>query len=321
MNQTPTQRQYMELVQEICGPNTAAYRWFSQAMDAALLWDHVVDGDPIDKERAHGTFQALTMDWAFNEFYHANRLPLVTAWSNCVDTWRNGLQGESPDAFLLYTQLPATLCLLLHGQAGLDKYMPRIHALIKRERFEDRRRDHPLFLIVGLPRTRSAWFSAFLTDGDVTCHHELVRNCDQASDYPLCLKETQTPIIGDASPSLPLYYDSVREFLPEHKIVFIVRDSNEARQAYYEMLMAHGINPGPHLEQWGGLTQAFAAMRLACPDAMTFSYSELDKPGTIREISEYCTGLPFNETRWKLYNELKITAIPSKVLANQRIMK
>ena len=318
--QTDLHKQYFELVAQICAPEPMAYRWCEQVIGAALLWDHVVDGDAIDAERAHRTFEALTMDWIMNDWFYRNRLSLLPVMNGCVQAWRNNDKPGTDASYLIYTQIPAVLAMLIHGQSG-ERFLPAIHELMRRERFEDMRRDHPPFLIVGLPRSRTAWLAAFLTDGDVTCYHERLRACDKPADYPNELMACRTPIVGDADPSLPLFYENVRCNLPKHKVVFILRDESVCKESYGKSIIAAGYDPEVWMKQWDKVIDAFHRMRGLCPDAMTFRFDRLDDFNEIRQLTEYCTGLPFNAKRWEIFNELHITAEPAKVLANQRLLK
>ncbi len=40
-----------------------------------------------------------------------------------------------------------------------------------------------VFFITGLPRSRTAWFSAFMTASGFPCGHELINNCETINDY------------------------------------------------------------------------------------------------------------------------------------------
>jgi hypothetical protein len=312
---------YLAVMQDVCKNEPAAFRWFVQVMDAALLWDHIVDGDPIDRESANRTMTAITMDWILNDWFHKSRVALIPILSGCLTAWKNAGPG-SRESYYAYVQIPNAICLLLHGQAGVDKYMPTINSLVERERFDDMRRDHPPFFIVGLPRSRTAWLAAFLTDGDVTCHHELCRWCDKPQDYLNALSASRTPVVGDSSPLMALTYAGLRADLPKgHKVIFILRDPKDARRALKAELEAHGLEAHNGDEGWTKYSDAFQAMRDMCPDAMSFSYEKLNEEAVMRELAEYATGLPFNAQRWKIYDEMKITAIPQKVLAHQRLIR
>ena len=39
------------------------------------------------------------------------------------------------------------------------------------------------FFITGLPRSRTAWFSAFMTASGFPCGHELINNCETIEEY------------------------------------------------------------------------------------------------------------------------------------------
>ena len=317
---TKLHQQYLEAVQEICRPEPLAFRWFCQVLDTALLWDHIIDGDPIDKEGANRAFQALTMDWVFNDWFIRNRASLVPVLNGCMEAWKNNDHPGSDGSYSIYTQLPAALALLIRGPEG-SKMLPPIYEMIRTERFQDMRRDHPPFFIVGLPRCRSAWLAAFLTDGDVHCHHEFIRQCSTPNDYVKELFWTRAPIVGDSDPTLPLFYDRIRSALPPHKVVFVLRDSARAKASFVEMLESAGADSTEQAAQWPKLEAALKVMQATCPEALTVQFDRLNDMSEVLRLAEYCTGLPFNSSRFKLFDELKITAIPSKVVANMRILQ
>jgi hypothetical protein len=72
-------------------------------------------------------------------------------------------------------------------------------------------------------------------------------------------------------------------------------------------------------EGYGKVLCAFERVQQICREFPSYDFARLDDKETVKELAEYCTGMPFNEARWKLFDELKITAMPAKVLANQRI--
>jgi len=320
---TKTHQEYLALVKEICAQRPDAYRWFEQVLETALIWDHIIDGDDVDKARVDFVFSVITTEWVLNDFFVTNRSSLVPILTNCISSWKhsNTVPGGDIKAYDLYTELPCAICLILQGGAGVGTYIPRIRALIERERREDARRDTPPFLIVGLPRSRTAWLAAFLTDGDVFCHHELLRSCDNPDQFVGRLLATPANVIGDSDPSIPIYYSQMKGQLPPHKVVFINRPSDECRDSLKSVLVGLGIDPAPHMGIWGELEDNLAKMKNECPDAMTFNFHDLNNIETMRALSEYCTGLPFNEARWKMFDEMNVTAIPEKVIENQRLIK
>ena len=312
--QTPLHKEYLSVVQEICAAEPMAYRWFEQVMDAALLWDHVIDDDPIDKTRADAAFHALTIEWINNDWFYRNRAFLTPVLMNAITAWR------AQDSYYLYTELPGVLALIFKGTKGADEYGRKIRHLIEREKWEDLRRDSPPFFILGLPRSRTAWLAAFLTDGPVHCHHELIRQCANPDEYLVRLAATRTPIVGDSSPALALYYPSLREAIGRHKVVVIRRNKDEARLAHEQMLIEAKVDVAKYQEGWPKAEEAFETAARLAQEFPSYKYADLDDQRVMCELTQYCTGQPFNEERWKLFDELKITAMPAKVIANQRIL-
>lgn len=173
------------------------------------------------------------------------------------------------------------------------------------------RRAHPLFLIAALPRSRTAWLSAFLTDGLVTCHHELIRGCANLGEYVARIHGTSAPCVGDASSGLPLYYDKVAPYLPPHRLIFILRDPEEAHAASDRFLSQEcGIVPDD--AQWDALEMAFNKMLVAHPAAPNFLWDSLDEPSVARQLVHAATGFDLNEERLGIFVPLRVTMIPEK---------
>lgn len=324
---TKTHQDYLALVAEICSGHPMAYRWFCQVMEAALVWDHVVDGDPVSTKDANATFVAMSLEWINNPFFYAHRAALTPVLMNAIGAWMHS-KPDTVKGYDLYTELPTTLALVIHGTEAAQKCGGAIRHLIERERWEDTRRDHAPFLIVGLPRSRTAWLAAFLSDGEVFCHHELIRRCDSVECYESELLSTRHPIVGDADPSLPLFYSRVKDRIGPHKVIFINRDPAEARSAH-----RWAIQDLPDAEKldanWPTVEKAFRDMKDQVRDSMQFSFKDLEASTTVRALFEYATGRDLNQdreawerfmNRFKQFDEMKITAIPAKVIANTRII-
>ncbi|HXC07253.1 MAG TPA: hypothetical protein VNZ86_20975, partial [Bacteroidia bacterium] len=115
-----------------------------------------------------------------------------------------------------------------------------------------------------------------------------------------------------------------RDFIKSNgfKIVFILRNESEAKSSFSSMLGSEtGEDVDSHMLSWNKVVEAFEKMRADNPRALSINYDDLDSMETIRQISDYCTGLPFDEARWKMMDEMKITAFPEKVVRNQRLIK
>lgn len=134
------------------------------------------------------------------------------------------------------------------------------------------------FIITGYPRSRTAWFSAYFTNGDMLCHHEPI-NFEEAifrgesiSDSSLLMKP---------------------ESLVGHKVLIILRNKWEALVSMSKIIK-------PELAQ-------FIIDR--CEEGMkhvsgkVIPYNEINE--RIEEIHEYL-GVPFNRERFEIMKGLII---------------
>lgn len=71
------------------------------------------------------------------------------------------------------------------------------------------------FFITGLPRSRTAWFSAFMTASGFPCEHELINNCETIEDYKEKVKD-----LSDSNTAFAF----VGNPYPERKVLVIHRD-------------------------------------------------------------------------------------------------
>jgi len=140
---TPNNREYMGLLWEICKPNAQAYKWLAQLTQTALVWDHVVDYDPIDLKMTDSVFKALLLEWSLNTFWQTNHASLLPVMSSAISNWQCSYLNEmSKDkAYQIYEDVPAAVAFILGGQERVDRYLPRLRILVHRLRLEDDMRD------------------------------------------------------------------------------------------------------------------------------------------------------------------------------------
>ena len=143
------------------------------------------------------------------------------------------------------------------------------------------------FVITGLPRSRTAWFSAYLTQGDVLCYHEAFYH-----HQPL----EGAPYVGTADCGYALRDWSIGK----HKLVVIHRDYKDVAKSLKAIGLEDEIGYLPIL-----------AERLRELGGLHIEYSEIDE--RLKEIHDYL-GLPrYDKKRAELFTKMNIQSMEWRV--------
>jgi hypothetical protein len=170
------------------------------------------------------------------------------------------------------------------------------------------------FLIVGYPRSKTAWLSNYFTSNGIRCYHEL------SLDY----KEDQIGIIlddchGNSDSGLAFMSDWVIRQVNSGKmrILFVDRPKSEVLESLSKAYKEEGINV-PNLEF---IIELFnfniknikLSVYGVCPDRMDVQYSEIFD--NIEQIHSFLTPqIPFCQARFEMMKYLKVTQTISKRL-------
>lgn len=142
MTPTKTQENFFAMLQEICGSDGNAYRWLCQAIQCATCIDHVMDNDLIDYALFDETMKSILLEWGVNEFFLKNSRYLVPVMSAALSAWQHST-GEMKRVkhYDIYTELPCAIAFMRGGQALVDKFSPRLRAIVEQLMLEDEIRD------------------------------------------------------------------------------------------------------------------------------------------------------------------------------------
>ena len=146
------------------------------------------------------------------------------------------------------------------------------------------------FLIMSLPRSRTAWLSNFLTVGKCYCYHDLWYHsgCDAAAfgesmRHPEVLADSS----GTADSGAIFALDEIRKELPDLVEIYVRRDLSECISS-----MALAMDEPE---------DAIRPFMIDCHEALEdrcfehqFKFEQLDDETTVRDLWEVVTGgLPF----------------------------
>lgn len=153
------------------------------------------------------------------------------------------------------------------------------------------------FFVIGYPRSRTAWLSVFLNDGQTRCEHE-------ASIRATVL--WPQPIIGTCDAALMFQVEDLLERFPDAAWVMIERDSKAALCA---SMAAWPDRARQWQERWPDVEAAYAkASALLEGRCLRVAYTEINN--MLPQIFAHCTGLPMLDMDWirmLRLRDLKIT--------------
>lgn len=152
------------------------------------------------------------------------------------------------------------------------------------------------FFLVGLPRSRTAWFSALFTTGCTVCHHDYFTY----NPGNILLDDE---FIGTASPN-PMHGVTYKD---GSAIVKIERPIEEV----YESSLAFIEPQGDEFNNmyWAALKIAQRALQ-ELPGPM-YNYYEIDD--YIEEIWDHLMPIPFQRDRYEIYKNLNIQSTDTGV--------
>ena len=133
-----------EIMREVCADRMDAYEWFVQSNDASAVWDHVVDGDPIDKTQVDMLFEAMLLRWPQNMFWREYGTVLGPVIACCISAWRwsDREPGGRVKAWDAVTEVACAVTFILRGMDGVKRWMPEFRDCVWQVGKEDDVKDN-----------------------------------------------------------------------------------------------------------------------------------------------------------------------------------
>lgn len=171
------------------------------------------------------------------------------------------------------------------------------------------------FIIYGLPRSRTAWLSMFLTYKDWTCHHEKMMHMRRIGDFKELMSAPNT---GAAETGACYGRCLMKWFAPNLKEVVILRPVEEVMESLMKIDME-----GTFTFDRQKLQKLIEKGRRALdkiakdPKVLVIEYADLEKEETCKRLFEFCLPYQFDREWWK-YMDQKIITINFPLLAIYR---
>lgn len=157
------------------------------------------------------------------------------------------------------------------------------------------------FLIVGLPRSRTAWLANYFTYGGIHCYHDLLLEVDATK-----LLKNIAPYNGVADSALCLFPELVlnAESTGQVNILVVDRNINESLSSLRVAMDTENINGDPD----NIITVAMYGFEQIkrFTKGMVVNFYDIDN--SIRDIHKHLTPtIPFNQHRHELLRHMKVT--------------
>lgn len=135
---TATNAEAIRILIQICEGQPSALKFLLQSVEAALVWDHVVDGDTIDIDSTNRIFEKLLTEWPINEFIINNAKSLTPVMAAVIAKWKN---GDRRDHYSVYIDLASAVAFIIGGMDRVNAFIPRLAKLLPILIEEDDKRD------------------------------------------------------------------------------------------------------------------------------------------------------------------------------------
>lgn len=83
------------------------------------------------------------------------------------------------------------------------------------------------FFVFSLPRSRSAWLSVFLSQGNSFCYHEALTHIKSFSELKQLFYRSEAKVVGNSDPTNIVFADEILTHFPDAKILIVDRPVTE----------------------------------------------------------------------------------------------
>lgn len=153
------------------------------------------------------------------------------------------------------------------------------------------------FVILGLPRSRTAWLAKFLTYKGWSCGHEELRHMRGLGDIKAWLSQDFT---GACETAAAPWWRLLVKYRPDVKIVTIRRPVQEVVNSLLALDMQghYSFNHEIISREIRRLDAKLDQIEARVPGVISIDYDDLREEWACAGIFEHCLGLPFDEDWW-----------------------
>ena len=152
----------------------------------------------------------------------------------------------------------------------------------------------PPFVIFGLPRSRTAWLSRFLTYGDHVCGHEELRHMRSMDDVRTWFDQ---PCIGTAETAAAPWWRMLDRFAPGARVVVVRRPVMEVVDSLTAVPRLN-FNRSALVAAMTKLDRKLDQIEMRVPNAISVNFADLANWETCAKVFEHCLPYRFDGAHW-----------------------
>lgn len=150
------------------------------------------------------------------------------------------------------------------------------------------------FLVLSLPRSRSAWLSRFLTYGDAICGHEELRHMRSLDDIKAWFDQ---PAIGSAETAVAPWWRLLHHFAPNTRIVIVKRPIEDVFDSLMR-LPGCTFDRAVLMPLLAKLDCKLDQIAARWPNVLTVQYDDLNDEAACARVFEYCLPYKHDPAHW-----------------------
>ena len=160
------------------------------------------------------------------------------------------------------------------------------------------------FVILSLPRSRSAWLSRFLTYGDWICGHEELRHFRSLEDVNLWFDQ---PNVGSAETAAAPWWRLLEYFAPDTKVVVVRRPVDEVFDSLMR-LSGCTFDPAILMPLLCKMDCKLDQIAARLPNVLTVNFADLENEAVCARVFEHCLPHKHDPAHWAALANVNVQA-------------
>lgn len=157
------------------------------------------------------------------------------------------------------------------------------------------------FVVLGMPRSRTAWLARFLSYQDWFCGHDQLRYMRGMGDVKAWLTQANT---GTCETGGAPFWRLLQGMCPEARVVVVRRPVEEVMESLWKLGLR--VDQGALRARLVGLDRKLEQASARLPGALSVSFAELANESACAAVFEHCLPHPHNPEWWKLVSGINL---------------